>query len=55
LRELRVELGRRLAASHGLHVGDQVDQIFDRRLVCGEAHRMREEDTTRDKNTRCDV
>ena len=41
LHELRIELGRQLAASHGLHVGEQVDQIFDRRFVCGEPHRMR--------------
>ena len=40
LHELRIELGRQLAASHGLHVGEQVDQIFDRRFVCGEPHRV---------------
>ena len=40
-REFRVELGRRLATAHGLHVGDQVDQVFDSRIVRGEPHRVR--------------
>jgi hypothetical protein len=40
-RELRVELGRQLAAPYGLHLDDQIDQVVDRLLVCGEPHRMR--------------
>ena len=38
--ELGIELGRRLAAAHRLHVGDQVHQVLDRRLVRPERHRV---------------
>ena len=41
LRELRIALGRDLAAAHRLHVGHQVEQIVDGRIVRHQSHRMR--------------
>ena len=38
---LGVELGRGLAAPHGLDVHDQIDEVFDRRLVLDQAHGVR--------------
>ena len=38
--EFGIELGRRLAAPHRLHVDDQVHQVLDRRLVLPQAHRV---------------
>ena len=38
--EVRVEFGGTLAASHRLHVGDQIDQVIDRRVVGDQAHRV---------------
>ena len=38
---LRIALGGGLAGAHGLHVGDQVEQVVDGRLVLAESHRMR--------------
>jgi len=37
-REFGIALGRRQAAAHGLHLGDQIDQILDRLLVRLEPH-----------------
>jgi len=40
LRDVRIELGRGLAAPHRLDVDDQVHQVLDGRLVVLEAHRV---------------
>ncbi len=41
LGELRIAFGRDLTAPHRLHVGHQVEQIVDRRIMRRQAHRMR--------------